>query len=93
MKLNNVEIKQKYFAFDTCHKIYILSNQEEMHHAIELGYKIKPINELVKTYNSSCRLKFIAYWDLGKSQIVNQCSGNKLYKKPYKKEYTTKGIG
>ena len=93
MKLNNVEIKQKYFAFDTCHKIYVLSNQKEMFQAILLDYEIKEIQEIVKTYNKSCGLKFISYWDLRKPKIVNQCSGNRLYKKPYKKEYTTKGIG
>lgn len=92
MRINNVEIKEKYFAFDTCHKIYILNNQEEMFHAIEIGYEIKQIKDIVKTYNKSCSLKFINYWNLERKDfsIVGQCSGNRLYKEPYKQAYNTK---
>tara|TARA_R100000742_G_C4253014_1_gene71152 strand:+ start:647 stop:928 length:282 start_codon:yes stop_codon:yes gene_type:complete len=92
MKLNNIEIKDKYFAFDTCHKIYILSNQDEIDQAIELGYEIKEIKDIVNTYNKSCPYKFINYWNLKREdfRIIGQCSGNRLYKEPYKQAYNTK---
>jgi|8_EtaG_2_1085327.scaffolds.fasta_scaffold02584_18 hypothetical protein len=92
MKINNIEIKDNYFAFDTCHKIYILNNQNEMYQAIELGYEIKEIKDIVKTYNKSCSLKFINYWNLKRKDfsIVSQCNGNRLYKDSHKKEYNTK---
>lgn len=92
MNLNNIEIKEKYFAFDTCHKIYILSNQDEMFQAIELGYEIKEIKEIVKTYNKSCGLNFINYWNLNKkdSRVVTQENGVRLYKEIGKNSYITK---
>ena len=92
MKINNVEIKDKYFAFDTCHKIYILSNQDEMYQAIKLGYEIKETKDIVNTYNKSCSLKFIDFWNVEKKhiRIVKQENGNRLYKETNKKAYNTK---
>ena len=67
MKINKIEIKAKKFAYDGCHKIYILKNEEEEKEAVKLGYKINEIEELEKIYKNSCYLKFIDSWDL--SQI------------------------
>lgn len=51
------------FAFDGCHKIYILRTEEEKE-ALKMGYNILPIEKLKETYLNSCPLKFISSFDL-----------------------------
>lgn len=70
--MKSLKIKANKFAFDTCHKIYIIENDNQEKNALKLGYEIKPIKELINTYNNSCSLKFISYWDLRKNKIVKQ---------------------
>ncbi len=60
------------FAWDECHKIYLIENEEQKKEALELEYKIFPINKLKACYRKSCGLKFISYWDLDKEQPVPQ---------------------
>ena len=62
MKINGKEIKYKEFAYDGCHKIYLIDTPEEKAEAIEWGYEIKPIEELEFIYNNSCEFKFIYDW-------------------------------
>ncbi len=63
MKINGKEITQKQFAFDGCHKFYLLEDHE-MDEAANLGYIICPIEELEKMYKYACPLRFINAWDL-----------------------------
>lgn len=53
-----------FFAYDGCHKIYILENAKNIEDAINLNYNILKIEKLEEVYNSSCDLKFINSWDL-----------------------------
>ena len=58
-----------YFAYDGCHKIYILANEEEEDYAKKRGYDIYPIYKLQEIYKNSCPLRFISSWDLQKDYV------------------------
>lgn len=64
MKINGIEITAKKFAFDGCHKIYLIESPEEELDARQTGYDIFPINFLQQAYKDSCQLKFIQDWAL-----------------------------
>lgn len=57
------------FAYDGCHKIYIIQNESELKIAKSYGYRIYDLDELEEKYNHSCSLKFIVSWDLSQSYI------------------------
>ena len=63
MKINNKEVKNKLFAYDGCHKIYLLENESEIEEAKKTGYNILSIKKLEEAYNNSCSLKFINMWE------------------------------
>lgn len=61
------------FAWDGCHKIYILENQEELAEAEKVGYEILNIEpSLESTWEESCELRFINFWNLDKDAIIPQ---------------------
>lgn len=64
--INNYEFEASYFAYDGCHKIYILEDESDESEALDYGYEILPINLLKEKYNESCDLKFIRNWKLDK---------------------------
>ncbi len=64
MKINGKEVIGTQFAYDGCHKIYIIEDREDLENAKERDYKIKDIQELESIYNNSCSLKFISNWKL-----------------------------
>lgn len=71
MKINGIEINSELFAYDTCHKIYIIEDEDDKEQAIEYGYEILNTRVLEETYNNSCDLKFISNWKLN-IQYVKQ---------------------
>lgn len=70
MKVNGIEITAKKFAFDGCHKIYLLETKEEVEEAVDAGYGTYPISKLKWAYETSCPLRFINGWNL--KTIVGQ---------------------
>ena len=66
MKVNGIEIVGNKFAYDGCHKIYIIEDKEDERKALSRGYTLLPIEKLEMTYQSSCPLKFIHNWKLNK---------------------------
>ena len=66
MKINGIKVETKVnkFAYDGCHKIYILKDYTELAEAKQEGYTIYHISDLGSIYNRSCPLKFINSWDL-----------------------------
>lgn len=70
MTINGIETKAKQFAYDGCHKIYLIEDEMDLNEA-RMGYSILPISELKKAFNNSCGLQFISSWKLDKS-YVNQ---------------------
>lgn len=69
MKINGLEIKGKYFAYNGCHKIYIIEDEEDLQKAKKAEYRILPIEKIEETYNASCELKFISNWKLDKKFV------------------------
>lgn len=71
MEPNGKQVTAEKFAFDGCHKIYLLDTEVQEAEAENVGYQILPIAKLEETYNDSCSLKFISDWALEK-HYVNQ---------------------
>lgn len=69
MKVNNVEVVGSKFAYDGCHKIYIIEDREDEQKAIDCEYEILPISDLINTYLNSCELRFIRNWKLDKLYV------------------------
>ena len=71
MRINGQETKAKEFAYDGCHKIYLIESENDRAAAEDCEYDILPISSLKKTFNKSCGLQFISNWKLSK-HFVNQ---------------------
>lgn len=69
MTINEKVVYGDLFAYDGCHKIYILEDYNDVVDAAKRGYYIKPINKIIKTYAISCDLKFISNWKLNVSYV------------------------
>ena len=69
MKINNIQLPEKinHFAYDGCHKIYLLENETDENEAKKSDYSIIPLSKLKETYKNSCPLKFINSWDCEKT--------------------------
>lgn len=71
--INNEPTTAKEFAFDGCHKIYLIEDEEDKKEALSLEYDIfLPIEQLEETFNTSCPLRFISNWKLTKTYVA-QC--------------------
>ena len=64
MKVNGIEIVGNEFAYEGCHKIYIIEDIDDRLEAIDWGYEILPIEKLPDIWNDSCPLRFISNWAL-----------------------------
>lgn len=71
IKINDQETTAKGFAYDDCHKIYLLERDSDWADASQAGYTILPIEKLPDTFGRSCDLRFISNWALTK-QFVRQ---------------------
>lgn len=74
LKVNGVDVSHcKGFAYDGCHKIYLIETDDDIQEATRLGYvSLHTMDELGKTFIESCPLRFIDWWDLRKPFIVPQ---------------------
>lgn len=90
--INGMETDARLFAYDGCHKIYLIETKDVSEHvrmieeAEELGYRIELVDDLVEIYNNSCGLRFISDWKLTK-QFVRQFHSD-LYETTHNKYYT-----
>lgn len=71
-KINDVEITAKKFAYDGCHKIYLINDKVAEKEAKENGYEIYSIDELIDCFVYSCSLRFIGIWGGMFKNIINQ---------------------
>jgi ribosomal protein L1 len=67
MLINYRPVTGKFFAFDGCHKIYVIENENEIEDAKGCGYDILPIDQIRKAYENSCKLRYINNWSLTKT--------------------------
>jgi hypothetical protein len=72
MTINGIEITATSFAYDGCHKIYLIESDADLQKALRYDYDILPISELPQTYRGSCGLEFISNMSLTKN-YVEQC--------------------
>lgn len=70
MKINGITVKAEEFAYDGCHKIYLIEDEQDKHEAIECGYMLFPIDLLMPTYYNSCDLRFIYNWKLDTTYVL-----------------------
>ena len=70
MIINEKETNAKYFAYDGCHKIYLLEDTDDMFEAIESDYSIYGIDLLKDCYYNSCCLRFIHNWKLTETFVA-----------------------
>ena len=66
------------FAYDGCHKIYIMENIEDIMLFTAYGYDIYPIEKLKETWKNSCSLRFIHNGNLKKTYIPQFASYVKI---------------
>lgn len=71
MKINNKEVIGDKFAYDGCHKIYIIEDKKDREDVEEYDYQIFDLKDIQNVYENSCELKFISNWKLDK-RYVNQ---------------------
>ena len=64
MKINNQETHAQFFAYDGCHKIYLIDTEKQLQEFQGSRYQIKPISELKRTFDDSCGLRFVNSADL-----------------------------
>ncbi len=64
MKVNGKEIVGIGFAYDGCHKFFVLKNEEEKEEALFYGHEFHKLRWLKRYWEISCPLKFIISWDL-----------------------------
>ena len=69
MKINGETIKAEEFAYDGCHKIFLIETPADRDEANEVGFDILPINKLKKTFDDSCGLQFISNWSWSKRYV------------------------
>ena len=70
--VNGKLIEGTKFAFDGCHKFYIIEDERDEAEAIQMGYDLYCICKLEEYYNNSCSLRFINNWKLDKTYAL-QC--------------------
>ena len=68
------------FAWDGCHKIYLITTQDEAAQAHGYGYDLLDISEIKRVYEESCPLKFIDFWDVEniKHPVIPQCQDGEI---------------
>ena len=72
-RINGIEVVANSFAYDGCHKIYLLNDGDDIVEAEEKGYDIYDIDGIVEAFVYACPLRFINEWE-GKCEIiVPQC--------------------
>lgn len=61
-KLDRIEESDWPIAWDGCHKLYFLQDDERMAQAKYFGYDIYPSTELRELFEQSCSLRFVSRW-------------------------------
>lgn len=76
MKINGIFTPAKQFAYDGCHKIYLIEDENDLNEARDSEYDILDISVLKKAWRNSCGLQFISNWKLTErfvNQFQNEC--------------------
>ena len=79
LKINGIEIEAEVFAYDGCHKLYVLNDEDAENEAKECGYDIYSIEYLLEAFVNSCPLRFINEWGGDFNTIVRQGEENIIF--------------
>ena len=71
-RINGIEVVANAFAFDGCHKIYLLNDGDAIVDAEEKGYDIYDIDGIVEAFDCACPLRFINEWGGDFKSIIPQ---------------------
>ena len=71
-KINGIEINAVAFAYDGCHKIYLLNYNESIIEAEDAGYDVYDIGNIISAFVYACHLRFINEWEGECETIVEQ---------------------
>lgn len=74
--INGEAVDAVEFAWDGCHKVYLIANDDDRQRMQDYGYTdegdILPIDELPEIWEVTCPLRFISSADLSRDYI-EQC--------------------
>ena len=73
--INTSRVWADEFAWDGCHKIYIVTDQASRDELDGYGYNFFPIDELKETWDESCGLRFISDASLNQDYIPQSYDG------------------
>ena len=101
MKFNGIDVsKYVAFAFDGCHKIYVLKGWNDVKEFKKLDYKLFRLESgIIQCYLDSCSLRFIDLYDGSKGddekyiQVVPQFAKKVVFEGFDTKGIDTNGIG
>ena len=68
--INNKKIDAYGFAFDGCHKFYLIENNEQAELLEKYGYNLYLIDGLPRAWADSCSLRFIEKADLSEAVVA-----------------------
>lgn len=69
IRINDVDVLGDQVAFDGCHKLFVIEDEDDLTQMVEFGYDIHPIQELPALYAGSCPLRFILNVKLDKTYV------------------------
>ena len=69
VQINDILIWADEFAWDGCHKIYIVTDQQGRDDLEGYGYNFFPIDELRECWDLSCSLRFISSANLDATYV------------------------
>ena len=74
------EVLASMFAYDGCHKIYLITDSKDESEAMDYGYELWGVDNLPAVWDATCPLRFIQYWDVEnlKGNLVPQCFDAKI---------------
>lgn len=67
--INGTKVRADEFAWEGCHKIYVVTDQASRDQLVEYGYTFYPIAELQEVWDSSCGLRFISDASLNQEYV------------------------
>lgn len=67
-------------AWDGCHKIYLITSQDQAAEAFSYGYDLLDVSEIKRVYEESCPLRFIDFWDVENIHhpVIPQCQDGEI---------------
>ena len=74
------EVLANMFAYDGCHKIYLITSEKDKNEAWDYSYQLRGVEELPAIWDATCPLRFIQFWDVEnlKRNLVPQCFDAKI---------------